>query len=561
MKKGKMSYAVMYLYLVGTVGLAGCSAMTGNDLETSPPGIVEPESTAIEEISFGEGDASETEIPKSEEIFIPDRKWTSELKSLMEKINEEHKAVKKVEGDYSRYVEQEPKGYLNLVPYMADSSEESKFDGAEEYSIEQVQEDLDLLMLALQTNYGPFYYYGGREKFLRLKEEIIRECSETKELNGEFLLNCLLDKLSFIQDAHFNIQNEHLSDYQVPIFYREVAFKKSEIGYQPLAEDEKTVQLRTVESVEGWENLDNLFKRSLSENGEIVYYPVVYQAIDPQVIKGTRMEEQPETEALTIHYSDGSTQILNANLYEPYLEEESEIIACHENQGVPVIFARNMYNSEPKSDVFGKKFINYAEKYRNVPVMIIDLRANSGGDISCPAKWWETYTEHEVTANFVFMMKGSFQDRMSRARDANSDYYLSIKTMKETLGYRGISDYYTAGYSQQDRFVDNEELLIVLTSKRTASAAEHFTEIAHNVENTLIIGENSTGAMFGSGSGGWFELPNTHLRLSFGISYSILPENPAYFQEYRGLEPDIWVPAGEAEELAVKFIERYMHAE
>ena len=566
--KMKNRFLVMLAMLVCIPVFAGC-AVSSSDSKTTETGISEQASAAAmpAESESSVTDTSEqasalSETSGSEQITLPDRKWSPELQAFMEEINDEHREVKKVEGDYSRYVEQEPKGYLNLTPYMVDKSTESQFDQSHLYSLEQVEEDMDLLMLALQTNYGPFYYYGGREKFLQVKEEILKECSEAEKLTGDFLLACLLDKLSFLQDAHFSIQSKSLSDYQVPCFYRETAFEKSESGYRPIYEEgDQAEQIKTVESVEGWDNLDELFKRSLSNDGEVVYYPVVYQLADSEVIKAVNLSQLIKPDDLTIHYSDETTQILTAEPYKPYVSDEEEKISYHVKQGVPVIFARNMYRSEPKSGELGKKFINYAEEFRNAPAMIVDLRTNSGGDLSCSAIWWETYTEQEVTANFLYIMKGSFQNWMAFARDANSDYYLSAETMQKTLGYRGISDYYTAAYSQPDKFVDNEELSIILTSKLTASAAEHFTEIAHNVNNTLVIGENSTGCMFGSGSDKYIELPNTHLRLTFGGSFSIYPEDPAYFQEFRGLEPDIWVPAGEAEELAVKFIERYTQEE
>jgi hypothetical protein len=36
----------------------------------------------------------------------------------------------------------------------------------------------------------------------------------------------------------------------------------------------------------------------------------------------------------------------------------------------------------------------------------------------------------------------------------------------------------------------------------------------------------------------------------------LTPDDPDYFEEFRGFYPDIWVPAAEAEELAVKLMER-----
>jgi hypothetical protein len=43
---------------------------------------------------------------------------------------------------------------------------------------------------------------------------------------------------------------------------------------------------------------------------------------------------------------------------------------------------------------------------------------------------------------------------------------------------------------------------------------------------------------------------------SGGPNVYIKAENSDYFEELRGFYPDIWVPAAEAEELAVKLMER-----
>ena len=555
MKKEKTGCIILCLYLM-SVGIMGCSAITANSVESSPPNAESKADT--EDVS--EPDTSVIAANEPEAISPADRKWSPELQAFMEEINDEHQAVKKTEGDYSRYVKEGPKGYINIGLYIADTEEESKFRREEIYSMEQVQEDLDIMMRMLLTNYGAYYYFGGMDKFEQVKEEIIEECDKTQDITGEFLLSCILDKLSFIEDAHFMIEGKTVKNHEVPCFYRETAFEKTELGYQPLlAEHNKSSQPKVVESVEGWNNLDELFKRSISDDGSIVYYPVVYQLAKIEEIRGEQQEKSIITDDLTVYYSDGSSQVLSAMPYESYKRADGEPITCRNSMGVPILFVRNMYHSEPKSDTDGKKFISYAETLRKEQVMIVDLRSNTGGSSAASVKWWETYTEHEVTANFIRILLGNLQDWLKRSWNTDSDTYVSAQTMQKTMGFKFASKYYTAMYSQQDMFVENHELLIILTSKRTASAAEHFTDIAHNVENTLIIGENSAGCMFGSSIPSPLELPNTHLRLTFGDSFSIFPEDPAYFQEFRGLEPDIWVPAGEAEELAVKFIERYMH--
>ena len=106
----------------------------------------------------------------------------------------------------------------------------------------------------------------------------------------------------------------------------------------------------------------------------------------------------------------------------------------------------------------------------------------------------------------------------------------------------------------RDLWVSNENLLVILTSKWTASSAEMLMDAAYNLENVLIVGENTCGALIGGSAP--VQLPNSRLSVAIGPSQTIIPDTNDYFEEYRGFCPDLWVPAGEAEELAVKLLEK-----
>lgn len=52
------------------------------------------------------------------------------------------------------------------------------------------------------------------------------------------------------------------------------------------------------------------------------------------------------------------------------------------------------------------------------------------------------------------------------------------------------------------------------------------------------------------------ELPNSKCSVIMtSVCVYLLPEGADYFEEMRGLSPDIWVPAKEAETLAAKLME------
>ena len=85
----------------------------------------------------------------------------------------------------------------------------------------------------------------------------------------------------------------------MPFFFREVAFYKTE---GRLYQRDKRVA-----SVDGYSDLDELFKRSISPEGEIVYYPVLPKETTDQ---------REMCDDLTARYANGSTQTLTAEPYQ-----------------------------------------------------------------------------------------------------------------------------------------------------------------------------------------------------------------------------------------------------
>ena len=109
--------------------------------------------------------------------------------------------------------------------------------------------------------------------------------------------------------------------------------------------------------------------------------------------------------------------------------------------------------------------------------------------------------------------------------------------------------------AHDDKFVSNENLLIILANKNTGSAGEMFVDLAHNVENTIIVGTNTAGVLIGD-STGYITLPNSKVPVTFGTGLSFFPEN--YFEEFVGFMPDLWV-SGDAEEAVLNFIEKHIN--
>ena len=76
----------------------------------------------------------------------------------------------------------------------------------------------------------------------------------------------------------------------------------------------------------------------------------------------------------------------------------------------------------------------------------------------------------------------------------------------------------------------------------------------HNVENVLIVGENTNGCILTAAGSSY--LPNSNAPMVLGANLVHVFPGEGFFEELRGLYPDIWVPAGEAEDLAIKLVEQ-----
>ena len=336
--------------------------------------------------------------------------------------------------------------------------------------------------------------------------QLTRAEAEEDSWTAAEVQDLLLEGLRFFQDGHFNINGGKPNPPKVPFFFREAAFYKTEEGGY-IREDGKRVA-----SVDGCDDLDGLFKRSISQEGELVYYPVL--------LKEWTMADQPQPcdEQLTVRYADGSSQTLTAEPFQRYSEEvdADNVTEYYKNGEIPV-FALNMCD-DAACDAADAAAIMVAR----APVGMVDLRTNPGGsDLICNL-WLRRYTYTE-------------RNNMYR-----NQYVMNV---------------FSGPFSGADGWVENDgRVLIVLTGKRAASAAETFVDMAHNVENVLFIGENTSGAQVTSAAY-HIQLPHSKCVVTMGHGLFVVPQDWDYYEELRGYEPDIWVPAAEAEELAVKLME------
>lgn len=486
--------------------LVGCNQPTvpQESPQEIPPVVEQP----VEEVVVPEEPAEKPIEEPAEEAVEPLKgEWSEELTALMEIINEEHKSVgKPAVEEYKKYVQ---------TPLKTPAIEVASANEDGSFSLAQAEADVRYFYATLQGGYGLYDYFGGDEVFFAKRDETIEALRAAEKLTVESFAEIVRSKLDFIVDLHFNFNDRGTIEKTVtPFFCTGLSFEKCEEGY-------RTEGGKIVQSVDGYENLDELFKRSLTISGDIVYYAVVM--VDS--ING--MMETPAPLVLT--YTDGSTQELQPVHYQKPTTEHEEMTWLERKDNVPIFGS------------LGCNIPAFAEggnSLKGEPVSIMDMRFNGGGRFEVVSAWFSNYTDGvEVPANLISIL---------RYPNYVDDSYPGYMPLEKAA----------AIHTEEDGFVENENLLIVLTSKRTGSGAEAFTDTVHNLENTLIIGSNTVGCLAGS-SGNSGILPNSRIKFKFGVSVQIFSDSD-HFSETYGLEPDLWCPPHYAEEAALNFIKKHV---
>ena len=435
----------------------------------------------------------------------PSLKYSDLLQSLLDDTNRAHEAIPTYDGDYEQYIieHEEPDFYFSKYNRLPDK-DAPRSD--ESLTLEQLTEDMEIYYKGLRTHYALYDYFGGDEAFRTAIDAVIADCAALDVITYGNLRGSLEKHFAFVKDAHFVIASRRTNEHRIPFFFRDVVYEKTDSGY-------RTQDGKVVASVDGYENLDELFRLSLTIEGDLVYYPIVLQDCTWRQI--TRQAVPCDT-VLTVHYADGSSDILTAPDYEMDTNVQGKAyVSVTEKSDIPVVKPLQFFYTTG-----GNQFLNTSVTYKDSDILIMDFRQCNGGESDIVNQWFRHYTDEDISPNSL-------------------------------LVYPNGGDRFKTYLEKTETFVPSDNMLIVLTSKMTASASEIFIDYAYNLENSMIIGENTYGANVASH--GDFTLPNTGLYMCFGDQLILHPDEDG-FEEFQGYLPDIWVPAAEAEEAVMNFI-------
>jgi|GEM_PF-663644 len=413
-----------------------------------------------------------------------------------------------------------------------------------EISQRRAIQDAELFFAALASSYGMYQYFGGDRVFLPMLAMIRSELTaqaywyitDFKALLHSYLTTVIVD-YHFSLERHVTTDGEFVSESVTfpggyGVFMVDAAFDRGQQGFRNRANGRYVAAMRLPCRPHLTKEVSDFMRLSMDETGSSFYYT-------PVVIQSDRLFAAPQT--LVIHYTDGTEESLALHLLDVYYRDPEPPALTFIND-VPVVtvdLLRSHFGPEgyyPPNRLEAIQFLDFAVQLQGAPVLILDLRHNRGGLAVTPMLWYETLMGENIPASYVmFTLYNQTLREMAASANQSPEslLYRSFRPGEPLGAYHRISHY------PPHRIVPNDQLIIVLTGRRTASAAERMVDMALNMRNTLIIGQNTAG-IYMTGRNSWRPaLPNSRIRFEFGMGITLFTDG--HFREGVGFAPDIWV--------------------
>lgn len=406
-------------------------------------------------------------------------------------------------------------------------------------SREEAIDDVKIFFQVLQHAYGPYRRFGGDEVFRPLMYSIIEELSESETVATGLLAWMIQGEIApIIADNHFvfNDRPQNVSSFD---FVWDSPFGRDETGFRQL-----DTGLYVTEIV-GHDKHD-VFRLSVNEHGEFFYMLVIF-----------RPSEDGTLYRLEVVFCNGETEVLVLRRSfhhfqpdydaEPTLRFENEIpiVTMRGEMPFPVDTVWTDYSgSIPDNAVL---FLSFVDEIRDEPIIIVDIRTNIGGFGHLGTLWlYDLIGEIVPLRLCVVHGAGAIPpEDMSQLPQVWYDFFNPqeeavqfFADLDEFLPSWHVLDDYHSVFSSESGSVANDTFIILLVDRFVYSAAEMFTSQILNMENTLVIGQNTFGSNIASMWPSLY-LPNSGIQFNMGTNYVMRPYGT--WQDGVGYAPDVWV--------------------
>lgn len=402
---------------------------------------------------------------------------------------------------------------------------------------EQAREDVAYLFALLKNGYAGYGYFNENGRFNRVQAQLNAAIGDQTRVSRVWLLEQILTRLDFLQDCHFAINSYILCQQQYFWTVADWYFYEEDGRFFTWQEGEQW----WLAAVNG-EPPAEMLKLTLDTQGT------------PAYLLGQLSNAQPQDSVLTLDLPGGDylEQIVGweTAVFDPPVTTYK---MYYTDSDIPVVISRLF----PAEDANLPQFVADASDLAAEPIVIVDIRGNSGGSGRWAEQWVENLTGVVPAATKI--MSVLWTETVVQGKINAVSY----------LGYSGeITDFLQADLAfvqngapelwvthhlpSTPPIANDNQLVVVLMDKGTASSAESFIGYLRQLENVIFIGENSGGiGQFGELAR--FVLPNTGLSVFFGTKLFLPPDFS--LTEGIGFLPDLWVPTDQALDLSLAAIE------
>lgn len=372
---------------------------------------------------------------------------------------------------------------------------------------EEAISDISILFRALHSGYGAYYYFG-EEKFSAAELQLYQWVEEqSHNIKGADFTRQLIQALSFVEDAHFMIHGDNITNFdQTNIrweyFYCDgFEFEKDENGFYQIDDAGMKWYISAISD-------DRVtIERSLMADGRIVYAPVLF-CTRPTM----------ENSTVTLTSAAGDSREYRLAWKESDHIERGEVYRFLQKQGVTYVAVQD-FHGEHKEQL--DQYAADAALTRSSKVIIYDLRNNCGGGDEWARDWVANYLN---APRDKLQMKTLFSNRSSKLFDALG---YSVPTEHGFYEYNPINGIWH----------ENDVPIIVLMDDGCGSAGEDALKLLETMDNVIVIGSNSAGYQICGNQFG-IRLPNSEIVFEFGCSLNF--KEKIENVDFRGYEPDIW---------------------
>lgn len=369
--------------------------------------------------------------------------------------------------------------------------------------------DVDLFFRALRSAYGAYFYYGGDEVFLPIRDAVLAELAGKPTLTAASVGRILLQHLApVLRDGSFTIDGTAVwareqSMYYVPNLY----FAKGDVA-------------------------DSEYVRPTIADDGAVCYGFAALSVDGADLPASATVAGQETTLAWVRA-------------EPYDSQSAPAYETTSTQGVPTLICRTLSKETEEAGV--KALLDAVPVWQRELCFLMDLRGNTGGQEATAAAWFKAFADSDAPVKELRYQNCS---RLLSAFGQSRADYQNGSFMDRIAANSGT---WTTAVSDGGQ-VPNDSLIFVLQDERVAGAGEDFLKYLSTLENVVFVGSNTKGEAMMSEDVS-FTLPKTGVVVNCCGSLELFrtTENTNGV----GLLPDLWVPPAEADQRVAKLARLY----